>query len=77
MAGITLEQAEAKLALWLDAEEKLAVSQSYAIDVDGSRRELTRADLKEVAARIEFWSGKVAALARRAAGRSNTRIIVN
>lgn len=77
MAGITLADAEAKLALWMAAEERLAVSQSYSIDVDGSRRELTRADLREVAARISFWDGKVAQLRRRASGRSNTRYIVN
>ncbi len=38
MPAITLADAEAKLALWLAAEESLATSQSYSIDVDGSSR---------------------------------------
>lgn len=77
MAGITLAQAEAKLALWMEAEERVAGGQSYAIDVDGSRRELRRADLAEIAKRIEYWNGKVAAYSRRARGASSTRNIVN
>lgn len=77
MAGITLAQAEAKLSLWMQAEESLAVSQSYSIEVDGSRRELTRADLKEVSSRIEYWNAKVIQFSRRASGRSNSRNVVN
>ncbi len=77
MAGITLAQAEAKLALWMQAEEALAVSQSYSIEVDGSRRELVRADLKEIAQRIEYWNSKVVQFSRRASGRSNSRNVVN
>lgn len=77
MAGmITLAQAEAKLTLWMTAEESLATSQSYEIDVDGSRRQLTRANLKEVAERITFWNGKVRDLTRSASGRSRTRYLV-
>ena len=41
MAGITKEQAEAKLQTWMEAEEKIASGQGYSI---GDRR-LTRADL--------------------------------
>lgn len=70
MAGITLADAEAKLALWMAAEEALAVSQSYEIEVDGNRRELRRADLKEVGNRITYWNGKVQELTRSATGRT-------
>lgn len=76
MSGITLAQAEAKLTLWMAAEEALATSQSYEIDVDGSRRQLTRANLKEVAERINFWNSKVRELTRSASGRSRTRYLV-
>lgn len=77
MAGITLVQAEAKLALWLAAEEALATSQEYAIDVDGSRRMLKRSDLAEVAKRIDYWNGKVQSLTAAASGRGRTRYLVN
>lgn len=77
MAGITLAQAEAKLALWLAAEEALATSQEYLIEVDGSRRMLKRSDLAEVAKRIDYWDGKVKSLTAAAAGRPRTRYLVN
>lgn len=77
MAGITLAQAEAKLALWLQAEESLAVSQSYEIEVEGNRRTLTRADLGAIAKRITFWNNAVVRLSANAAGTSRSRVIVN
>lgn len=55
MAGITLEQAEAKLQTWMEAEEKIASGQDYSI---GDRR-LTRADLYTVRGEIEYWNNKV------------------
>lgn len=55
MAGITLEQAEAKLQTWMEAEEKIARGQGYSI---GDRR-LTRADLYTVRGEIEYWNNKV------------------
>jgi len=76
MAGITLEVAQAKLELWLTAETSLATSQSYAIEVDGERRELRRADLADVRKSIDYWSAKVRDLERRAMGRSRTRYFV-
>jgi len=60
MAGITLAQAEAKLATWLDAEEKVAAGQSYSI----AGRSLARADLKYIGERIIFWNGMVQSLSR-------------
>ena len=55
MAGITKEQAEAKLQTWMEAEEKIAIGQGYSI---GDRR-LTRADLYTVRGEIEYWNNKV------------------
>lgn len=77
MAGITLAIAEAKLSLWLAAEEALAVSQSYEIEVEGNRRQLTRSNLSEVSKRIDYWNTWVTRLGGAASGRSRTRTIVN
>ncbi len=55
MAGITKEQAKAKLQTWMEAEEKIASGQGYSI---GDRR-LTRADLYTVRGEIEYWNNKV------------------
>lgn len=55
MAGITKEQAEAKLQTWMEAEEKIASGQGYSI---GDRR-LTRADLYTVRGEIEYWDNQV------------------
>lgn len=75
--AITLAQAEAKLTLWMAAEEKVASGQSYIIEVDGSRRELRRADLAEIRKTIDYWNDKAVALGRRASGRSRVRYIAN
>ena len=61
MAGITKEQAEAKLQTWMEAEEKIASGQGYSI---GDRR-LTRADLYTVRGEIEYWNNKVKELVSR------------
>ena len=60
MAGITLAQADAKLTLWMDAEDKIATGQAYTI----AGRSLTRADLEEVGNRITYWNGWVKSLTR-------------
>lgn len=60
MAGITKAQAEAKLAIWLEAEEKVAAGQAYSI----GGRSLTRADLKAIGDRIIYWNGMVQSLDR-------------
>lgn len=54
MAGLTLAQAEAQLALYLAAEAKILSGQSYRI----GDRELRRADLAEVQAGIETWDAR-------------------
>ena len=55
MAGITKEQAEAKLQTWMEAEEKIASGQGYSI----GDRHLPRADLYTVRGEIEYWDNKV------------------
>lgn len=65
MAGITLQQAQKKLQIWLDAEDELAISQSYQI---GTRR-LTRADLRQVREQIKYWQNIVNQLNRRGRNR--------
>lgn len=77
MAGITLAQAEAKLAIWLAAEEGLAGSQSYTITVEGNTRALTRANLAEVGKRIAYWNTMVTKLTNRTGGISRSRTVVN
>lgn len=76
MAGITLAQAEAKLSTFMSALDAIATGQRYAIEVDGSRRELTRADLAQVQKSVEFWDQKVKSLTRAASGASRTRYMV-
>lgn len=72
MAGITLEQAQAKLDMWLEAEEAVAVrGQSYTI----AGRSLTRAHIAEIRKSIDWWQGKVNVLTA-AAGRGRVRYAV-
>ena len=71
MAGITLAQAEAKLTLWMEADDAVARNQSYSI----GNRSLTRADADEIRDNINFWEGKVARLDR-SATRKRTRFFV-
>lgn len=55
MAGITLDQAEAQLAVWLAADSAVASGQSYTIGI----RSLTRANAKEISEKIDYWENKV------------------
>lgn len=55
MAGITLAEAETKLALWMEADDKVASGQSYSI----GGRSLSRADAKMIQENIKFWDRKV------------------
>lgn len=65
MAGITLAQAEAKLALWMQVNDDIAANgQSTAI----LGREFRAADLAEVNRQIEWWDTKVKQLAASAGG---------
>ena len=55
MAGITLAQAEAKLSLWMEADDAVAKGQSYTI----GGRSLSRANAAEIRSNIDFWEAKV------------------
>ena len=76
MAGITLAIAEARLTAYLDAEAAVLNNQKYEIDLGGSRRSLTRADLAEVRKGIEYWSALTTRLSNAATGGSRTRYLV-
>ena len=69
---LDLATATRKLDLWLEAEEALAVSQSYTINQGGISQQITRADLSEVAKRIDYWQAKVNQLS----GASRVRHVV-
>ncbi len=58
MAGITLAQATAQLALWLAADAAVASGQSYAM----GDKSLTMANSGEIRKNIEFWNAKVQGL---------------
>lgn len=60
MAGITLTQAEAQLALWLAASQAVALNQSYSIE----GRSLTRADAGKIQSMIDYWNGWCQRLSR-------------
>lgn len=64
MAGITLEQAQTKLTLWLEADDLVATGQGYSIE----GRSLTRADAEEIRENITFWDNKVKELTENAGG---------
>lgn len=51
MAGITLAQAEAQLAIWMAADAKVAAGQAYEIN----GRSLTRANAMQIRENIEIW----------------------
>ena len=60
MAGISLAQAQAKLTLWMTADDRVAGGQSYSI----ADRQLTRANSREIRANIEYWDMMVKRLTR-------------
>lgn len=72
MAGITLDQAQAQLNLYLAAEATVLTGQSYTI----AGRSLTRANLGDIQAGIKLWDGRVKQLGLRVSGRSRSRTVV-
>jgi len=72
MAGITLEQAEARLQQYLDAEAKALAKQSYTID----GRSLSYADLGEIREGIKTWDERCKTLEASSSGRSRARTVV-
>lgn len=55
MPSWTLEEAKNMLASWIEAEVAVSTGQSYRIGT----RQLERANLKEIADRINFWRREV------------------
>ena len=72
MAGVTLAQAEAQLALWLAASTAVAAGQSYSI----KDRSLSRVDASEIREQIDYWQNWVQKLSNAASGRRRTRYVV-
>lgn len=66
--GITLADAQAKLSLWLAAEEKVGSGQK--VEIDGQA--LTRADLGKIGERITYWDEKCKTLGARSEGRGRS-----
>lgn len=58
MSVYTLEQAQAKLLAYSEAEEKVLTGQSYTL----GGRSLTRANLAEIRAGMTLWEGRVSRL---------------
>ena len=54
MAAITLEVAKKHLEIWLEAENEVAINQSYTI----GGKSFTRANLAEIRKQIEFSKEK-------------------
>lgn len=69
MAGITLAQAETKLAEYLAAETKVLKGQK--VEIDGES--LTRANLEQIQAGIDAWNKRVINLSAAASGRGRAR----
>lgn len=72
MAGITLDQAQAQLTLYLNAEAAVLTGQRYEI----AGRMLQRANLAEIQAGITTWDARVKQLSLRASGRGRSRTVV-
>lgn len=72
MAAFTLETAQAQLAAYLAAEEKVLLGQSASLP---NGNQLTLADLGAVQAGVKLWAARVAELENRAAGRTRCRTV--
>ena len=72
MAAITLAQAQAKLDLWMAADDAVAGAQSYIIGT----RSLTKANSEEIRENIKFWSTQVETLSRSGGGIRIRRTVV-
>ena len=70
MAGITLAQAEAQLAIWLAADTAVASGQSYTI----GGRSLNRANAAEIRTNIDYWDSKVQKLTASASSSGGIRV---
>jgi hypothetical protein len=70
MAGIDLATAEAKLTLWLKAEDAVASGQAYQI----GNRMMRRADLSEIRDAITYWDAQVQQLSASSDGQRGIRM---
>lgn len=59
MSGITLEQAQEQLLLWIEANKAVSSGQSYTINSANGGRTLTRANATEILNQIKYWESKV------------------
>jgi hypothetical protein len=71
MAGLTLAQAEARLAGWLDVDTQLQAGQT----VKFNERLLTRADAEQVRNNIDYWQKKCQELSQAETGRGRSRTV--
>lgn len=71
MPAITLDQAQAQLAAYLAAEEKLLTGGQSATLPNGNQ--LTLAELSQVQAGIKLWESRVNALEQTSLGRRRCR----
>lgn len=71
MAGLTLADAETRLAGWLAADTELQSGQT----VKYNDRLLTRADAAEVRNNIDYWQKKCTELEAATAGRGRSRTV--
>jgi len=60
LPGITLEQAEANLTKWLEAEARVAEGQSFS----DSGKSYTSVDADTITKKILFWQNKVDSLSK-------------
>lgn len=71
MAGIDLTTAESMLDTWIQASVSIAAGQSVTLD----GRTLTRANLRDVQAQIDFWDSRVKRLTTQATRAPLQRVV--
>lgn len=71
MPAITLETAQASLAAYLAAEEKVLTGQSATVD----GRTLQMADLASIQRGVKLWEQRVNVLENKALGRGRCRTV--
>lgn len=69
--AFTVDECRERLAIWLEAEAKIAINQSYSLE----NRNFNRANLAQVRDQIKFWRSELALAEMRELGRSRRRVI--
>lgn len=67
--GITLAEAKMQLSKWLAADAAVSMGQSSKMEINGSSKQLTRADAEQIRQNVEYWNTMV----RRLSGASCIR----